>query len=76
MGSSSGSSREEQRSMRAIQNADVRVRGIDENTKRVSANGNNGNHEQEMEQPSGMHGRVLGGGRSNGPQQQQQQQNR
>ncbi|CAK9254674.1 unnamed protein product [Sphagnum jensenii] len=74
MGSSSGSSREEQRSMRAIQNADVRVRGIDENTKRVSANGNNGNHEQEMEQPSGMHGRVLGGGRSNGPQQQQQQQ--
>ncbi|CAM6008604.1 unnamed protein product [Sphagnum balticum] len=63
----SSSSHEDQGSGWMTRDGDVRERAGDENTKRVSSNGINHNHEQEMEQ-AGVHGRVLGGNRTNGPQ--------
>jgi hypothetical protein len=63
----SSSSHEDQGSGWMTRDGDVRERAGDENTKRVSSNGINHNHEQEMDQ-AGVHGRVLGGNRTNGPQ--------
>ncbi|CAK9216999.1 unnamed protein product [Sphagnum troendelagicum] len=63
----SSSSHEDQGSGWMTRDGDVRERAGDENTKRVPSNGINHNHEQEMEQ-AGVHGRVLGGNRTNGPQ--------